>query len=353
MQIEHFAHKRGKFLNFVQTWLLVGGSLALFVVCAWMFFGADGIAYALVFGGVSLFLATRISPQVVLRMYKAQPVGPDRFAVGHRILAALAARAGLRTLPKIYVLPSRMMNAFAVGRLDDSAICLTDQLIRAMSQRELAGILAHEISHIRNEDIRVMAIADMVSRFTSILSTFGIFSLLFNLPAIVMGAGPQVPWLPVLLLIFAPTIGGVLQMALSRTREYDADLGAVMLTGDPDGLALALAKLERAQGRQWESMMLPGGRIPDPSLLRTHPRTQNRIDRLMALKADGAVAPRPDPAGDSPARKAASPVPRIARIHPALAPWIDGETHGEPASAHSLNAPRGGPRMRMRGGVYW
>ncbi len=351
MQIEHFAHRRGKLVNLVHTWLLVGGSLALFVACAWMFFGPDGIAYAAIAGAVSLFLATRISPQMVLRMYKAQPVGPQQFAVGHQILEALAARAGLRITPKIYVLPSRMMNAFAVGRPEDSAICLTDQLIRSMSQRELAGIMAHEISHIRNEDIRVMAIADMVSRFTSILSTFGIVSLLFNLPSIIMGGGLHVPWLAVLLLIFAPTIGGLLQMALSRTREYDADLGAVMLTGDPDGLAMALAKLERAQGRQWESMMLPGGRIPDPSLLRTHPRTQDRIARLMALKATGAG--QPTIGGEPPSRKAPSPVPRIARTHPALSPWIEGEGHGEPASPHSLNAPRGGPRMRMRGGVYW
>ena len=92
------------------------------------------------------------------------------------------------------------------------------------------------------------------------------------------------PWLAVLVLLAAPTVGGLLQMALSRTREFDADLGAAMLTGDPDGLASALQKLERVQGRRWENMFLPGGRTPDPSVLRTHPLTADRIARLKALK---------------------------------------------------------------------
>jgi heat shock protein HtpX len=117
----------------------------------------------------------------------------------------------------------------------------------------------------------------------------------------------------VLILILSPTIGGLLQMALSRTREFDADLGAAMLTGDPDGLASALIKLETAQRRHWEAMMLPGGRIPDPSLLRTHPPTDQRVARLMSLKARRET---------SPSVLAAPPRRRHARAvraqHPAL-----------------------------------
>ncbi|MDA4630974.1 M48 family metalloprotease, partial [Escherichia coli] len=103
------------------------------------------------------------------------------------------------------------------------------------------------------------------------------------------GAHAQVPWLGVLVLLVAPTIGGLLQMALSRTREFDADLGASLLTGDPDGLAQALTKLEKAQGRLWENLILPGGRIPDPSILRTHPLTETRVARLKALKDASGV----------------------------------------------------------------
>src|SRR5690606_2413300 len=113
--------------------------------------------------------------------------------------------------------------------------------------------MAHEIAHIAHEDIRVMALADVVSRMTSVMSTLGLFLALFNLPA-AMAGGAGVPWLTVLVLVAAPTVGTLLQLALSRAREYDADLGAVALTGDPQGLASALVKLEQAQGRMWEAM---------------------------------------------------------------------------------------------------
>ncbi|MEZ5872752.1 MAG: zinc metalloprotease HtpX [Nitratireductor sp.] len=286
LRLDPVAQRSHALLNLIHTWLLVSGSLALLAVCAWVFFGVSGLVYAAIFGGVSLYVASRVSPALVLRMYRAMPVGRDRFPAGHEILDELVRRAGIAQRPKLYVLPSQMMNAFAVGRLDDSAICLTDKLIRSMSRRELAGVMAHEITHISNEDVRVMAIADMVSRFTSLMSTFGMVSIILNLPAVLFGGAASVPWTVVLLLVFAPTIGGLLQMALSRTREYEADLGAVLLTGDPDGLASALHKLERAQGRPWEGMVLPGGRVPNPSVLRTHPLTSERIARLNALKRD-------------------------------------------------------------------
>lgn len=365
-RIDYFASRRHQWLNFFHTWLLVGGSLALFALSAWIFFGPGGIVWAAVFGGVSLFAATRISPAMVLRMYRAREVRREDFPAGHALIDALAARAGLEVRPKLYILPSNMMNAFAVGRQRDSAICLTDRLVRQMSRRELAGILAHEISHIRNEDIRVMAIADMVSRFTSVLSTLGVVSLFLNVPAILMGLPVQVPWFGILILVLAPTIGGLLQLALSRTREYDADFSAAMLTGDPDGLASALSKLEAFQGRHWEGMVLPGGRVPDPSLLRTHPRTADRIARLMELKAQREDLPDLSPPVATPVRVAASPVPRIRRAdrqsalhrgvwrNAAPMPLEEFAADGDaPASNASLHPPRGGPRLRMRGGVWW
>ncbi|MEC9343884.1 MAG: zinc metalloprotease HtpX [Pseudomonadota bacterium] len=367
-RVDHFAPRRHALLNLVQTWLLVGGSLVLLVACAHVFFGPGGIVYALVFGGVSLFMASRISPQLVLRMYRAVPVGRDRFAAGHAILDELASRAGLSRRPRLYVLPSEMMNAFAVGRRTDSAICMTDRLIRSLTGRELAGVMAHEITHISNEDVRVMAIADMVSRFTSVMSTLGVLTLFVNLPAMLAGGTATIPWLGIALLMAAPTIGALLQMALSRTREYDADLGAVMLTGDPDGLASALTKLEQAQRRHWEGMVLPGGRMPDPSLLRSHPHTAERIARLMALKRREAT----DQPETAPARRhRESPVPKIrprwgrgeasrysdyASLLDArtIAPVPGGRTHDTAASRETLAPPRGRPRIRIRsGGVYW
>lgn len=275
--------QRHKWRNRLHTWLLAGGSLLLLMLCAHILAGPSGIVWALAGGGIGLFFATRMSPAVVLRMYRARPLPEDVFIDGHRVLRLLAERADLPAVPRLYYVPSRMMNAFAVGRPEEASICITDGLIRGLTLREFAGVMAHEVSHIRAGDIKVMALADVVSRMTSVMSTFGIIALALNLPGIVAGGG-GVPWLAIGILLFAPTVGGLLQLALSRTREYDADVDAATLTGDPEGLASALVKLEQAHGRLWEGLMLPGSRIPDPSLLRSHPRTDDRVARLLSLK---------------------------------------------------------------------
>ncbi|MGO4450505.1 zinc metalloprotease HtpX [Phyllobacterium sp. TAF24] len=374
-------HRRSQLINTLHTWLLLAGSLALLVVCAFTLAGPAGIIYAFVFGAISLVAIRRISPQMVLKMYKARAVTRAEFPQGLAIVEELSRRAGLPDVPELHVIPSRMMNAFAVGRKDNSVVAVTDQLIRVLTARELTGVLAHEISHIRNEDLKVMALADTVSRFTSLMSTIGIVSLLFNITFLASGAHAQIPWLGVLILLVAPTVGGLLQMALSRTREFDADLGAALLTGDPDGLAQALVKLEKAQGKLWENLILPGGRIPDPSILRTHPLTDTRVERLKALKdASGVVARGEALPDDILLTLAVKPQDRI-RTRPSPVPQISGQhgrwnssnleilsllntQSGKPvvsgpeaeceACPRSLNTPDANPRVHVaRGGVYW
>jgi heat shock protein HtpX len=186
-----------------------------------------------------------------------------------------------------------MVNAFAVGSPEHSAIGITAGLLRGLDRRELAGVLAHEISHIRRRDTWVMSLADLITRATHGLSVIGQVLLLLNFPLLLMGA-LTVPWTAVLLLILAPTLSGLLQLALSRAREYDADLGAVELTGDPRGLASALGRLERLNAGWIERIFLPGRRVPDPSLLRTHPSTAERIRRLHELEGRPTSAEPPD-----------------------------------------------------------
>jgi heat shock protein HtpX len=346
--------------NATHTWLLAGSLLLVLLATAWALAGPSGIFWAFVFGVVSMMLIRRATPQMVLTMYKAREVTREAFPAGYDIVAALSERAGLPNRPKLYVIPSKMMNAFAVGRRDDAAIAVTDALARQLTVRELAGVLAHEITHVANEDLKVMAFADMVTRYASIASFFGYLAIGANVMSTLGGGEVLVPWLAVALLVLSPTIGGLLQMALSRTREFDADLGAAILTGDPDGLASALQKLEKAQGVYWESLMLPGSRAPVPSILRTHPKTGERVARLMALKSgetivveDGGpamAAPRPRPS----LVPRIPPVPQHHRAAFMAMPAVELPEPDSHACPGGLGGADGKPRVRVtRGGVYF
>lgn len=266
--------------NALHTVILIGGSAILLALIAWTVFGWTGLVWAAIFGGFGIWTMGRVSPKMVLGLYKARPLSPDELPDVHRVVRELAQRADLPAVPQLYYVPSKILNAFAVGTQQDSAIAVTDGLMRSMTMRQLAGILAHETSHIRSGDLKVMALADVLTRITSFMSMLG----LIGIPAL-FGAGIDIPWLGILLLIFAPTIGGLLQLGLSRTREYDADLDGAALTGDPAGLASALDTLERRQGHVWEGLF-PAGRVPSPSLLRTHPATKDRVARLLSLTGE-------------------------------------------------------------------
>jgi heat shock protein HtpX len=272
------------FRNALHTVILVGGTAALAAAIAWTVYGPQGLIWAAILGGFGLWTLGRLSPKMILTLYNARTLTPDELPELHRVVRELAARADLTAIPQLYYVQSRMLNAFAVGKRQDSAIAITDGLVRAMTMRQIAAILAHEMSHIRNGDLRVMGLADVLNRITGVMSMMGLLGI-----PVLLGSGWDIPIIGLLLLIFAPTIGGLLQMALSRAREYDADLDGATLTGDPEGLAAALATLERRQKGQWESLILPGSRLPQPSLLRTHPHTEERIARLLALKPGSTI----------------------------------------------------------------
>ncbi|OOY02657.1 zinc metalloprotease HtpX [Thioclava sp. F28-4] len=276
------ATPRHQFLNLLQSILLLAGMavIAWFIVSA---IAGQGLAIAIVIGSLlGLLLSPGIPKRLLLNAYGARRLSGREFPEGVAILAELARRAGLPRVPELYYVPSQMPNAFAIGSPDECAVCVSDGLLRLMNRRELAGVLAHEVAHVAHRDLWIMGLADALSRAVSLASWFGQVILLVNLPLILMGAA-YVPWEVPLLLIFSPTIMALLQLALSRTREYEADLGGARLSGDPEGLASALLKLERNAGRFWEEMFLPGRRIPEPSLLRTHPPTEERVRRLRAL----------------------------------------------------------------------
>jgi heat shock protein HtpX len=295
---ERLAEHRGR--NRMQSLLLVGGMSLIVMVSAALIWSwpAAVMAVAIVVG--LAVLGPRMPPEAVLRLYKAIPVDRRHGAQLLRIVEILADRAELRRHPRLYVIPSTTLNAFATGTKDNAVIAITEGLLRRLDLREVAAVIAHEMSHIRNNDLSVMAIADSLTRFTQFLAYFAVFMAVLNIPAMLLD-WHTFPWPAILLLYFAPTLTSLLQMGLSRTREYDADLEAAGLTGDPAALASALASLERYQGRFWEDMMMPvpARRIPQPSLLRSHPETADRIARLRELEKRPSLA-RPLQYGNEP-----------------------------------------------------
>ncbi len=282
MGISEIERRRHKLRNLFHSVLLICGMAAILGVSAYTLWGPEGVSWAVLGSALAFALSPNIPPEWVMRMYRAVPIRRHDFPELHEVVESLAQRAELPRTPRLYWIASPILNAFAVGRPEHAAIAVTDGILRALTLRELAGVLAHEISHIRNNDLWIMQLADTMSRFTSLLSYFGQLLLFLNFPLLLTGQ-VTFSWLGVLILVFAPTLMALLQLALSRAREFDADLDAAGLTGDPAGLASALEKLERYQGRFWEEILFPGRRIPEPSLLRTHPPTEERIRRLLSL----------------------------------------------------------------------
>lgn len=276
--------------NGLQQLGLLGLLALLLGYLAWEV-GGEPFLWGTLLGVAVLWMINPVaSPRLLVRLYGAIPFSPREMPGLYRLLEGLAARAGLERLPRLYYLPSRMMNAFATGHREDAAILLSDGLLRRLERRELIGVLAHELAHVANGDIQLMTFADTLSRITGILALIGQVLLLFSIPALLLGLATP-PLMALLVLIGAPTLSALAQLALSRNREFEADRSAAELSGDPVGLASALDKLERQQGSFWEQMMLPGRHLPDPSLLRSHPPTQERIDRLLELIPDELLDP--------------------------------------------------------------
>ncbi|MFV9463284.1 zinc metalloprotease HtpX [Pseudomonas aeruginosa] len=282
---------RHRWLNRLQTALLVLTLLGIAAVAGSLLLGDGGLWLALAAAGFTLLLEPAAASGLTLRLYGARPLHPDEAPDLWAVLRELAARAGLPAVPVPHYVPSGVVNAFATGSKHHAAIALTDGLLRSLTPRELTGVLGHEIAHIANEDLRVMGLADSISRLTHLLALLGQLAIVLSLPALLLGV-TEVNWPALLLLAVAPQLALLAQLGLSRVREFDADRLAAELTGDPHGLASALAKIERVS-RSWRAWLLPGWGDPEPSWLRTHPATAERIERLLELAPPPAMPPFP------------------------------------------------------------
>ena len=272
--------------NQVKTFALMAAIIALFVVIGGLIGGRGGMLLALLFGGALNFFAYWNSAAMVLKMYRAQEVSPHNAGDLYQMVAELATRANL-PMPKVYVIDEEQPNAFATGRNpENAAVAFTTGIMRALSYSELRGVAAHEMSHINHRDILISTVSATVA---------GAIAAIANM-AMWFGVrdenGNRSIFAGILIGIFAPLAAGVIQMAISRSREYLADQGAAQLTNEPLALASALSKIESiARGVMMQpaeehpataQMMIINplaGRGKD-SLFSTHPATSNRIAKL-------------------------------------------------------------------------
>lgn len=279
------SHTEQRSRNLTHTVILIAGLGVVVLASSMLLLGWIGTAVAVASVAAMMVLAPRVPPEFALRLYRAQPIDPALAGRLDDVMAELSRRAGLPFRPRLYVIPSMTLNAFSTGSRQRSAIAVTEGLLRRLSMRETVAVLAHEVAHIRNNDLKIMALADVMTRFTFILSYVAVALAVMNMLALLVG-DPTMSWVAIALLYLAPAFSSLLQLALSRAREYDADRTAVELTSDPVGLGSALRRIERYTGHVWEDLLLPvpARRVPQPSLLRTHPSTSDRVARLIELQ---------------------------------------------------------------------
>ena len=271
-----------KIANFGRTAALIAGMLALMAALGYSLFGATGLIWAGAIGLIGLVGSTQIPSQLIMRMQGGRPLKNYEAPNLAGILRQLSERAGLRQPPQLYYIPNGVLNAFAAGSKEDPAIAITHGLLSRLSLRELSGVLAHELSHIRNKDLQLKSTVNIILRLTRLFSLTGQLLLFFYLPMALMG-NPPFSWVAILLLLFAPTLMALMTSAFSRTRELEADLEAARLTGDPEALALALQKLDYYNEGGILSFLRPRPGINVPKWLRTHPSTEERVSRLRSM----------------------------------------------------------------------
>jgi len=275
-------------MNTLKTTFLLGAMTGLLLAIGEAVGGHDGMTLALIVAGVMNFGAWFWSDKIVLRMYNAQPVGPSEAPELYAIVQGLAQKAGV-PMPKLYVIPDPALNAFATGRgPKHAAVAATSGIVEAMDREELEGVLAHELSHVINRDTLVSTVAATLAGAISFLA----HSFMFRGRDRDDGGSPLAA---LVVMIVAPIAAMLIQLAVSRSREYGADASGARLVGYPDGLARALAKLRDAAERVPLQGVEPATAhlfIVNPlsgralgRLFSTHPPLEERIARLMAMKA--------------------------------------------------------------------
>jgi heat shock protein HtpX len=277
--------------SYARTALFLGALTALVVLAADVVGGPAWALFALVFMGVTNFASWWFSDRLVVALHRARPLPYDQAPHVHDTLRRLSRRAGL-PMPRIVLVPDPAPNAFATGRGPDHAVVgVTHGLVELLDPDELEGVLAHELAHVAHRDILLASIAATLAGAISLLARTMSFALLFGSRR---DDEEQNPLHALLLVIAAPLIALLIQMAVSRSREYEADATGAKLAGSPLGLAKALRKLHSVSRRVPMRMADPATShlyIVAPlfarsviQLFATHPLVEDRIRRLVAMR---------------------------------------------------------------------
>jgi heat shock protein HtpX len=275
--------------NWLKTSILMAAIMALFGVIGGYLGGATGMLMALLFGGAMNLFAYWFSDSMVLKMYNAREVDETSAPQFYTMVRDLAQRAGL-PMPRVYLIDEAQPNAFATGRNPDhAAVAATTGILQLLSAREIRGVMAHELAHVRHRDILISTLSATMAGAISALANF----------AMIFGGrdseGRSNPVASIAVALLAPLAASLIQMAISRAREFEADRGGAQICGDPQALADALAKIDAyargislptAEAHPATAQMmiinpLSGGGIA--SLFSTHPATEERVARLRAM----------------------------------------------------------------------
>ena len=283
-------------MNNVKVFVLMAGLTSLFIALGGAIGGQGGMVTALVFAGLMNFVMYFGSSKMVLRMYNARTVTPAEAPVLYAMVDRLRQRAGL-PMPTVAIAPHAQPNAFATGRSPEhSVVCVTEGIMRLVSEEELEGVISHELAHIKNRDMLLQTVAATMAGAISNIAHFGLF---FGGGRDEEGGGNPIAMIA--MAILAPIGAMLIQFAISRQREFKADAVGAEISGRPLALAGALRKLDAAAHRipmevspaaaplaQVNPLAAYGGGMS--KLFSTHPPTEERVERLRALAAGAPVA---------------------------------------------------------------
>jgi heat shock protein HtpX len=275
--------------NTIKTYVLLAALGGFLVIVGRLIFGGSGAIIGLALGLLMVGGSYWFSDKLAIRAARAQPVTEAEMPEYYRIVRDLTTKAGM-PMPKLYVSPDMQPNAFATGRNPDhAAVAITQGILQICDWDELQGVLAHEISHVGNRDILIGSVAAAIATGITFLAQMAMWGAMFggrsddddNVNPIAMIA----------LIVLAPMAAGLLQMALSRSREFEADRAGARLLGDGEALARALEKLELgarripmdvapAQAQKYIVNPLTGRKVQFANLFTTHPPTEQRVARL-------------------------------------------------------------------------